>query len=68
MPHWDEPDEQDVIAAVTRDLFAAESLVKVLPVGSRDRELVERTIDALIAHLRDLIRTSNERTDGARHE
>ena len=55
MPRWDEPDVQESIAHVLRELRAAEELCAELPAASRDRELIERTIAKLNERLAELL-------------
>jgi len=51
MPRWTRPDAQDEIARLLRDIDAAQALCEVLPRGSRDREMVERTMAELNAQI-----------------
>jgi hypothetical protein len=55
MPQWDDLDREDELARLIVDIDAAERLIAELPPRSRDRELVERTVDALNARVRLLL-------------
>lgn len=55
MPRWDDPDREDELARLLREIEAAERLIAELPPGSRDRTFVERTVEVLNERIRELL-------------
>ena len=51
MPWWTERTPEEHAEHLLRDIRAAEALAAALPRGSRDRRMIEATIDDLVEQL-----------------
>jgi hypothetical protein len=63
MSRWDEVARDDEIAWLLRDLNAALDVRDALPVASRDRALVEQTINTLSIRLEHSLNSSGRLVD-----
>ena len=65
MSRWDEPAPEAEVDWLRRDLKAAEDVRDALPLGSRDRALVEETIRSLRVRLTKIVSSSGRLGDNS---